>query len=206
MTLLLGSGALQFGVFTLKSGRESPYFFNLGAVTRGQGIITLGRCYARALLDSAWGFDVVFGPAYKGIPIATAAAVALFERGCNTSIAYNRKEAKDHGEGGKLVGEVRGKRVVIVDDILTAGTAARQSIDLLRAEGAEVVGLLVALDRQEVGSDGRSATEALAADYAVPVESVARFDDVIACVREQGNPDQLKALVAYRAQFGRDGE
>lgn len=204
LALLMRSGALRFGQFTLKSGRISPYFFNLGLISDGESLRELSLCYAKALQQSGWQFDTLFGPAYKGIALSACTSVALSGIADNTvGFAYNRKEAKKHGEGGNLVGEVKGRRVVIVDDILTAGTAAREAADLLLEAGAQIQGLIVALDRQEQGPDGRSATAALSAEYGFPVASVAGFDDVIAYVREQEpKDDRLEALEAYRATYG----
>lgn len=215
LALLMEVGALKFGEFTLKSGRVSPYFFNLGVISDGQSLKVLAQCYAQALKLSGWQFDTLFGPAYKGIPLSACTAVALSDLadeaesdGGNRAVAfaYNRKEAKSHGEGGRLVGDVAGRKVVIVDDILTAGTAAREATQLLLDAGADVQGLLVALDRQEQGPDGQSATAALSADYGFPVASVAGLDDVIAYLKAQTADSEMSGMIeklkAYRATYG----
>lgn len=205
LAMLTRVGALKFGEFTLKSGRISPYFFDLGMITSGADLKELSTCYAQALRQTGWQFDTLFGPAYKGIPLSACTAVALSDLQGQASVgfAYNRKEAKSHGEGGRLVGDVSGKAVVIVDDILTAGTAAREAADLLKAAGAQIQGLLVALDRQEQGPNGASATQALSDDYGFPVASVAGFDDVIAYVRGQTETaHMIDALMQYRATYG----
>ena len=176
---LIGQGVLKFGDFTLNSGRQSPYFFNLGSVSDGQGLQTLGRAYADAIVQSKVEFDVLFGPAYKGIPIAVATSLALAERGINVGVAYNRKEAKDHGEGGQLVGaEVKG-RVLLVDDVLTSGKAIRQSVDLITQTDAEIVGTVIALDRAELVANDQTAVEALAQDLRAPIVSIASVADII---------------------------
>ena len=175
--LALNAGVLRFGAFALKSGRTSPYFFNIGAIAGGAALARLADAYAAAFLDADLEAELLFGPAYKGIPLAATMATALAGRGRDLGFAYNRKEAKDHGEGGVLVGaEPRGKRVVIVDDVLTAGTALRQSVELLRAEGAEPVAAMIALDRQERGSGAASAVQFAAYDPRVDaVVAVAPF-------------------------------
>ncbi len=206
--LLMKVGALKFGEFTLKSGRVSPYFFNLGVISDGPSLKVLAQCYAESLKFSGWQFDTLFGPAYKGIPLSACTAVALSDlsdSAMSVSFAYNRKEAKSHGEGGRLVGDVSGRKVVIVDDILTAGTAAREAAQVLIDAGADVQGLLVALDRQEKGPDGQSATAALSAEYGFPVASVAGLDDVIAYLHahpDDDMPEMIEALKAYRATYG----
>ena len=161
LRLALDHGVLRFGEFTLKSGRISPYFFNLGVISSGAALATLGRAYAAALAAAEIDYDMLFGPAYKGIPLVAATAVALAAQGRDVPFAYNRKEAKDHGEGGVLVGAKPAGKVVIVDDVLTAGTALREAIDLLRRAGADPVAAVIALDRQEVGPTGRSAVAEL---------------------------------------------
>src|ERR1700691_2988555 len=160
--LALKREALRFGRFTLKSGRESPYFFNAGLFNDGESLGVLGRCYAGSIIDSGIGFDMLFGPAYKGIPLAAVTAVALStEHGRSVPFAFNRKEAKDHGEGGNIVGAKRAGRVLIVDDVITAGTAVRESLELIRGAGAQVAGVALALDRQERGQGALSAVQEL---------------------------------------------
>ena len=158
---LITKGVLKFGEFRLNSGRVSPYFFNLGAVSDGAGFAQLGRAYADAILAAEIDFDVLFGPAYKGIPIAVATATALAEQGVHVGVAYNRKEAKDHGEGGSLVGAEVSGRVLLVDDVLTSGKAIRQSVDLIGQTDARIVGTVIALDRAELFDGGVTAVEAL---------------------------------------------
>jgi len=177
--LLVDAGVLQFGDFTLKSGRSSPYFFNLGALCTGSAIQTLAEAYAARILATSLDFDVVFGPAYKGIPIAVATAEALSRQGRDAAWAFNRKEAKAHGEGGGFVGGKIAGRVLLVDDVLTAGTAVREAVGLIHQAGGTVVGVVIALDRQELGDDGATAVEALAAELAVPVMSLLSLQDVI---------------------------
>src|SRR5699024_9663072 len=171
--------ALTFGEFTLKSGRISPYFFNLGAIDSGAGIACLARCYATALDRSGVAYDSLFGPAYKGIPLVTALAAELAAHGRDVGFTYIRKEAKDHGEGGLLVGANPGQRVVMVHDDITAGTAVRQAIQLIRAQGSNIAALLIALDRQERGTDSRSPSQQLADDEGIPTIAVANLDDII---------------------------
>jgi len=195
--------ALTFGEFTLKSGRISPYFFNLGAIDSGAGIARLARCYATALEHSGVAYDSLFGPAYKGIPLVTALAAELASRDRDVGFTYNRKEVKDHGEGGLLVGAQLGQRVVIVDDVITAGTAVRQAIALIRAQGADVAALLIALDRQERGSDARSPIQQLADDEGIPTVAVASLDDIIGYAEyTQFDADTLDSIKAYRDQYG----
>jgi orotate phosphoribosyltransferase len=176
---LIARDVLKFGEFTLNSGRVSPYFFNLGAVSDGAGFAELGQAYAQTIIDAGIEFDVLFGPAYKGIPIAVATATALATHGVHVSVAYNRKEAKDHGEGGQLVGaEVKG-RVLLVDDVLTSGKAIRQSVDLITQTDAEIVGTVIALDRAELVANDQTAVEALAQDLRAPIVSIASVADII---------------------------
>ncbi|NCF32280.1 MAG: orotate phosphoribosyltransferase [Proteobacteria bacterium] len=176
---LIAQNVLKFGEFTLNSGRVSPYFFNLGAVSDGAGFAELGQAYAQTIIDAGIQFDVLFGPAYKGIPIAVATATALATHGVHVSVAYNRKEAKDHGEGGQLVGaEVKG-RVLLVDDVLTSGKAIRQSVDLITQTDAEIVGTVIALDRAELVANDQTAVEVLAQDLRAPIVSIASVADII---------------------------
>jgi orotate phosphoribosyltransferase len=201
--LALQHEVLRFGRFTLKSGRESPYFFNLGRISSGAAMLRLSRAYAAALQASGLAFDMLFGPAYKGIPLVATVACALAEAGRDLPYAYNRKEAKDHGEGGTLVGAEPRGRVVIVDDVLTAGTALREAIALLRSAGAAPVAALVALDRQEVGPSGRSAVADLEHESGVRVIPLVTVADVMAYLDRR--PDHAATLVAmrnYQARYG----
>lgn len=166
-------GVLKFGEFTLKSGRTSPYFFNAGLFNKGSDLARLGRFYAEALVDSGIDFDVLFGPAYKGIPIATATAVALYDQhNQDTPYCFNRKEKKDHGEGGNLVGSALEGKVMLVDDVITAGTAIREAMDIVQANGAELSGVLIALDRQEKGKGELSAIQEVERDFGAKVVSI----------------------------------
>lgn len=204
LDLALDRQVLRFGQFTLKSGRVSPYFFNAGLFDSGAALGTLGKCYAEALDDSGLQFDMLFGPAYKGIPLATALAVAMACRGRDVPVAFNRKEAKAHGEGGTLIGApVRG-RVLIVDDVITAGTAIRESIGIIRAAGGEPCGVLIALDRQERGQSGElSAAQEVTAEFGLPVVAVAGLDELLAHADERPQLAAHKdALVSYRAAYG----
>ncbi len=197
---LVAQGVLKFGEFTLNSGRVSPYFFNLGAVSDGAGFAQLGRAYADAILAAEIEFDVLFGPAYKGIPIAVATATALAERGMHVGVAYNRKEAKDHGEGGMLVGAEVAGRVLLVDDVLTSGKAIRQSVDLIAQTDASIVGTVIALDRAELFDGGVTAVEALASDLDVPIVSIASVADII----EQVDDSSLRQrMLGYQQQYCR---
>ena len=194
--------ALKFGVFTLKSGRISPYFFNMGAIASGAGMQRLAAGYAAALNASNIHYDSLFGPAYKGIPLVATVACALTEHGKDVAFTYNRKEAKDHGEGGRLVGAPLGRRVVIVDDVITAGTAVREAIALIRSYDSEVAGLLIALDRQERGADARSPIQALAEDEDIPTVAVASLADVIGYAENAGLDDAtVGAIKAYRDRY-----
>jgi len=194
---------LRFGSFTLKSGRTSPYFFNAGLFSTGEDLLELSRAYAGALLNSGIDFDVLFGPAYKGIPLAAATATTLANQGHNIPWSFNRKEAKDHGEGGNIVGAPLEGRILIIDDVITAGTAIRESIDLIRSAGAEPAGVLVALDRQERGTGELSAVQEVAADFGIPVFSIIRLDQILSYIQE--NPEFVsyaEAVSAYRNQYG----
>jgi orotate phosphoribosyltransferase len=207
LELALRLGVLRFGRFTLKSGRESPYFFNAGLFDTGRAIAGLGRAYAAALTGSALGYDLLFGPAYKGIPLVTATAAALAEHhGRDVPYCFNRKEAKDHGEGGRIVGRALAGRVLIVDDVITAGTAIRESIDLIRAAGATPAGVLLALDREERGRDSsRSAVQEVRDSFGLPVVSILTLSALIAGLEAGlgGVPAAALAdLRAYRAEYG----
>lgn len=206
LELALSRQVLRFGEFTLKSGRSSPYFFNAGLFNDGESLRRLGACYADALVASGVAFDMLFGPAYKGIPLATATAIALATRhGRNVPVAFNRKEAKDHGEGGRLMGAALAGRVLIVDDVITAGTAVRESLDLIRAAGATPAGVLLALDRQERGAGERSAVQEIQDALGIPVVRIVTLDDLIEHLRD-GDPQQLAALRDHRARHGVDSE
>jgi orotate phosphoribosyltransferase len=199
---------LRFGEFTLKSGRVSPYFFNAGLFNDGAvSLARLGRCYAAALGRSGLAFDMLFGPAYKGIPLVSACAIAFAEhQGRNLPWAFNRKEAKAHGEAGMIVGSPLQGRVVIVDDVITAGTAIRESIELIRAAGAEPVGVALALDRQERGQGERSAVQEVESTYGLRCVSILTLAGLIDALALRGvrgfEPAQLVSLRAYRAQYG----
>ena len=202
LDLALVRSALRFGQFTLKSGRESPYFFNAGAFNDGASLAGLGRCYAAALQQSGIGYDMLFGPAYKGIPLVAATAAALAEHeGRNVPWCFNRKEAKTHGEGGLIVGSPLAGRVVIVDDVITAGTAIRESIDLIRAAGAQPVAVLLAVDRQERGQSPRSAVQEVEAEFGLRCISLLTLSALIDLMAEV-DPTQLTALRAYRERYG----
>jgi orotate phosphoribosyltransferase len=197
-------GVLRFGSFTLKSGRDSPYFFNAGSFNTGAAIGAVGRAYAAAVMASDMKFDMLFGPAYKGIPLATITAAALAEHGGrNLPFAFNRKEAKDHGEGGNIVGGPLSGEVLIVDDVITAGTAIRESIDIIRAAGARPAGVLLALDRQERAPESRlSAVQEVRDQYGIPVIAVVNLADLMHHISLQGRKDDLIRMQAYREQYG----
>ena len=205
LDLALQAEVLKFGQFTLKSGRISPYFFNLGKISSGAALRALGRAYAEALLAHGVEFDLLFGPAYKGIPLAAAVSIAFAElTGRDVPFAYNRKEAKDHGEGGVLVGaDVKGARVVVVDDVLTAGTALRESHALLSRAGGRPVMAITALDRQEIGANGRSAVAELVERTGLPVISLVTVQDLLGYLHEQGGrSDVVQAIAEYQRQYG----
>lgn len=204
LELALRKKALRFGEFTLKSGRNSPYFFNAGLFDSGAALDVLGRAYAQAAMDSGIEFDMLFGPAYKGIALASATAVALArEHTRDMPVAFNRKETKDHGEGGMLIGAALSGRVLIVDDVISAGTAIRESIGLIRANGAIVAGVLIALDRQERGRGAQSAAQEIFAEFRTPVMAIARLDELFALVGELPELSPYRErLQAYRAEYG----
>lgn len=200
----LGRGVLRFGDFTLKSGRQSPYFFNMGRIDSGAALSEVGVAYAATIAASGIAFDMLFGPAYKGIALAAATAIALArEHGRDVPWAYNRKEAKDHGEGGSLVGAPLRGRVLIVDDVITAGTAVRESLGLIRATGAEAAGVLVALDRQERGQGELSATQELTRGQGVPTLAIVGLADLMEYAGSRAELAAQRArLEAYRARYG----
>ena len=209
LRLALQVEALGFGEFTLKSGRTSPYFFNAGRFDSGAALAGLATCYADALEAAGLDFDLLFGPAYKGIPLATALACEYARRGRDLPLAFNRKEAKDHGEGGTLVGApLAGRRVLVGDDMITAGTAIREALAIIAAAGGAPAAIVVALDRQEVAGGGsrQSATQAIAAEAGIPVLAVATLDDLLAFADDTAElADQRPRLQAYRAQYGVHG-
>lgn len=201
--LCLKLGVLRFGEFKLKSGRLSPYFFNAGLFSSGRALAELGRHYADAIQAAGLHYDVLFGPAYKGIPLVTAAAIALADgHGRDVPWAFNRKEAKDHGEGGNIVGAPLCGRVLIVDDVITAGTAIREAVDIITANGAQPVGVVLALDRQERGQGELSAVQEVERHLALPVTSILKLADLIAYLEASGNETQLAAVRRYRGEYG----
>lgn len=197
-------GVLRFGEFTLKSGRKSPYFFNAGLFNTGSALAQLGRFYAAAVIDSGIGFDVIFGPAYKGIPLAAATAISLAEHHhCDRPWCFNRKEAKDHGEGGTLVGSPLNGRVLIVDDVITAGTAIREVMQIIHAQGAQAAGVLIALNRQERGQGQLSAIQEVEQEYGMPVVSIVSLVQVLEFLAQDEELIRyLPAVEAYRDQYG----
>jgi orotate phosphoribosyltransferase len=208
----LNEGVLRFGSFKVKSGRISPYFFNAGLFNSGRSVGKLAQFYAQALLDSGVEFDMLFGPAYKGIPLSTATAVALAGhpdmKGGDVPFAYNRKEAKDHGEGGTLVGAPLKGKVVIIDDVITAGTSVRESVEIIRAAGAEPAAVLIAMDRMErAGPDdalsAHSAVQDVAKTYGMPVVSIASLSDILALLQDDASfAEHREAVLAYRTKYG----
>jgi orotate phosphoribosyltransferase len=202
--LCVRSGVLRFGSFTLKSGRESPYFFNAGLFNTGDAIGAVGRAYAAALAAAGLEFDMLFGPAYKGIPLVTITAAALAEHAArNVPFAFNRKEAKDHGEGGQIVGAPLKGRVLIIDDVITAGTAIRESIDIIRAAGALPAAVLIALDRQERGPQGDlSAVQEVREVLGIPVIAVITLADLMQHTKRLGRTEDLSRMQAYRDRYG----
>ncbi len=202
--LALSKGVLKFGSFVLKSGRTSPYFFNAGGFNTGDDLATLGSCYAHALVDSGIKFDVLFGPAYKGIPLACATAMALArEHGINMPWCFNRKEKKDHGEGGNLVGAPLKGDILLVDDVITAGTAIRESDEIIKANGAHFKAALIALNRKEKGQCEKSAIAEAEETLGIKIVSIVSFDDLLKYIE---NDDKLKehvpAMLEYRKQYG----
>ncbi len=197
-------GVLRFGEFTLKSGRISPYFFNAGLFNTGASLARLGRYYAATIKRSGIDFDLLYGPAYKGIPLAAVTVAALAEHhDRDLPYAFNRKEAKDHGEGGSIVGHaLAGRRALIIDDVISAGTSVRESVDIIRAQSAEPAGVVIALDRQERGKGERSAIQEVESDYGLKVAAIVRLEDLIGFLEERGDAPELAAIRAYRAEYG----
>lgn len=200
----LSSNVLRFGEFTLKSGRVSPYFFNAGLFNTGEALSRLGKYYAQALKDSGIQFDVLFGPAYKGIPLASSCAMSLFtEHKINTPYSFNRKEAKAHGEGGNIVGAPLEGKVLIIDDVITAGTAIREAMDIISTAGAQAAGVLIALDRQEKGQAELSAIQEVEQQYKIPVSSIIKLTDLIEFIKDKDEYQEfLPSVEAYREQYG----
>lgn len=202
--LALELGVLRFGEFTLKSGRVSPYFFNAGLFNTGYAAARLGRFYAAAIVDSEIGFEVIFGPAYKGIPLAALTAASLAEHyDIDVPFCYNRKEAKAHGEGGSIIGAELAGRVLIVDDVITAGTAVRDAYRLITSNDAGIAGLVISLDRQERGQGSLSAVQELKSSLGIPVVSIVQLDDLIDILEESKDyADHLAPVSEYRRKYG----
>ena len=197
------TGVLRFGEFKTKAGRLSPYFFNAGLFNDGKSIGQLGRFYARAALASGIGFDVLFGPAYKGITLAAVTAVAMAEAGHNVPYCFNRKEAKDHGEGGNIVGAPLKGRALIIDDVITDGASKREAVEIIRAAGAVPAGVLIALDRQERGRGELSATQEVSREFSLPVSAIATLQDILDTL--SGRPEyraDVERMLEYRRQYG----
>jgi orotate phosphoribosyltransferase len=194
---------LRFGEFVTKAGRLSPYFFNAGLFNDGESLRRLGAFYADAIFDSGIVFDQLFGPAYKGIPLVTTVATALAEKGRNVPMSFNRKEVKDHGEGGVIVGAPLTGRILIVDDVISAGTSVRESVDLIKANGAVPGGVVIALDRMERGQGTQSAVQEVQQSFALPVISIATLDDLLIFLMEQGGmARELQMVRRYRSEYG----
>ena len=194
---------LRFGEFKTKAGRLSPYFFNAGLFHDGAALKRLAQFYAKAILESGIAFDMLFGPAYKGIPLVAAVAIALSDSGRNVHYSFNRKEAKDHGEGGNVIGAPLAGRVLIVDDVISAGTSVRESVAIINASGAQPCGVVIALDRMERGTGALSATQEVTQHYGLPVLSVATLDDLVSYLSaDAAMAPQLSAVAEYRRQYG----
>lgn len=204
LELAMKLGVLKFGEFTLKSGRKSPYFFNAGLFNTGQSVADLGQYYANAIVDSGIEFDMIFGPAYKGIPLATISAAALAEHHqINKPFSYNRKESKQHGEGGVIVGAPLNGKVLIIDDVITAGTAVKEAFNLIENSNAKIAGLIISLDRQEIGVSGKSAIQELEDNLNIPVVSIAKLDDLIELMKISDDLKvHLSSIIKYQEQFG----
>ena len=201
--LALEYQVLKFGEFTLKSGRKSPYFFNAGLFNTGKALAEMGRCYAQAIVDSGVEYDILFGPAYKGIPLVAVTAMALqIDHGLDVPYAFNRKEAKDHGEGGSIVGSKIEGKVLILDDVITAGTAIREAIDIIDNNNGTAVAVMIALDRQEKGTGERSAVQEIHQDYGLDVLNIIGMDNLIQYLKEKGDEEMLDAMNFYRAEYG----
>jgi len=200
----LDTGVLKFGEFTLKSGRKSPYFFNAGLFNSGRSLAQLGRFYASAIVDAGVDFDLLYGPAYKGIPLAAATSIALADHhDRDVPYAFNRKEAKDHGEGGNIVGSPLRGDVLIIDDVITAGTSVRESVDIITDQGARPSSVLIALDRQERGQDRRSAVDEVRERFGMPVLSIVTLSDLIELLQEHADTQEaLQAVRDYRDRYG----
>jgi len=197
------TGVLRFGEFKTKAGRLSPYFFNAGLFSEGAALRELGRFYAKAALASGIAFDILFGPAYKGITLAAATAIALAESGHNVPFCFNRKEAKDHGEGGMIVGAALRGRALIIDDVITEGASKREAIEIIRAAGATPAGVLIALDREERGRGDLSATQEVSREFSLPVTSIATLGDILATLAAHSDHRQhVERIEAYRRQYG----
>ncbi|GKT12773.1 MAG: orotate phosphoribosyltransferase [Thiomicrorhabdus sp.] len=203
---VMQTGVLKLGEFTLKSGRVSPYFFNAGLFNTGGQLATLAKGYASAIADSKFDFDVLFGPAYKGIPLAATTSVALAsEFSMDKPYAFNRKEAKDHGEGGSIVGHALEGNVLIIDDVITAGTAIREAMDIITANGAKPAGVVIALDRMEKGKSELSAIQEVEQEYGIPVMSIITLNDLIDYLSQSDDPQNqqyLDAMKTYRSEYG----
>ncbi len=204
LELAIKQGVLTFGEFTLKSGRKSPYFFNAGLFNTGQAVAELGQYYANAIIDSGIEFDMIFGPAYKGIPLAALSTAALAEHHqINKPFSYNRKEKKNHGEGGVIVGAPLNGHVLIIDDVITAGTAVKEAFNLIENSNAKVAGLVVSIDRQEIGANGKSTIQELQDNFNIPVVSIAKLDDLIELIKISDDLKvHLTSIIKYRQQFG----
>ena len=199
----LAQNVLRFGEFKTKAGRLSPYFFNAGLFNDGAALDRLSQFYARAILESGIAIDMLYGPAYKGIPLVSVTALALARAGRNLPFAFNRKEVKDHGEGGNIIGTPLAGRVLIIDDVISAGTSVRESVDIIRAAGATPCGVVIALDRMERGTGSLSAVQEVAQDYGIPVVAVATLDDLMAFLKQR--PDfaaHEQAVARYRQEYG----